>query len=57
MKKELNRILSKLSLIINNSINSNLLDDIEKEFHGVWQGWSTWWCSRDFLIKKYLNKV
>lgn len=28
MKKELNRILSKLSLIINNSINSNLLDDI-----------------------------
>ncbi len=38
MKKELNRILSKLSLIINNSINSNLLDDIEKEFHGVWQG-------------------
>ena len=31
MKKELNRILSKLSLIINNSINSNLLDDIEKE--------------------------
>lgn len=33
MKKELNRILSKLSLIINNSINSNLLDDIEKEFH------------------------
>ena len=33
MKKELNRILSKLSLIINNSINSNLPDDIEKEFH------------------------
>ena len=57
MKKELNRILSKLSLIINNSINSNLPDDIEKEFHGVWQGWSTWWCSRDFLIKKYLNKL
>ena len=33
MKKELNRILSKLRLIINNSGNNNLLNDIEKEFH------------------------